>query len=154
MSGGGNKGGSGGLFGGSGSPGTLFEGGGTGAPWNWGTSPFDLSSIDTAVDTSTSNIQNRYNQLGLGGSTMEGQDVTGAQDAGQAMIGQQQTANVGQPALNPAEQPQLNNLVGFTPSSSGSSSLSSLAQAAGAAAGAGSGISTLLSSLPLLAAGA
>jgi hypothetical protein len=113
-------------------------GGGTGAPWNWGVSPFDQQSIDQATSSNASSITNRYNQLGLGGSTMEGQDlgttpsVTGGNVAqGEALTGQEQTSNVGNPALNPALQPQLNDLIG----TGGSSSLGSLAGAAGKAIG-------------------
>jgi hypothetical protein len=104
-------------------------GGGTDAPWNWGVSQFDQDQINQATGSNTEAVQNRYQQLGLGGSTMEGQDVAGAQEMGQAMTGQEQTQNVGNAALNPALQPQLNDLIGATPNSG--IGLGSLASAAG-----------------------
>jgi hypothetical protein len=104
------------LFGGGGkdsAPAGGFQliGGGAEAPWNWGVSPFDQSAIDTATGSNVTSTENRYNQLGLGGSTMEGQDVTEADKMGEAITGQEQTANVGQPALNPALQPTINQLI-------------------------------------------
>jgi hypothetical protein len=79
----------------------------------------------------------RYDQLGLGGSTMEGQDLGsqpsqtgGLAEEGLAMTGQLQTQNVANPALNPALQPQYNELLG----ASNNSTLSGLA---GSALGAG-----------------
>jgi hypothetical protein len=104
-------------------------GGGTDAPWNWGVSQFDQGQIDAATGSNTQAVENRYQQLGLGGSTMEGQDVTGAQNMGTAMTGQEQTANVGNAALNPALQPQLNDLIGATANQG--VGLGSLAKAAG-----------------------
>jgi hypothetical protein len=109
-------------------------GGGTDAPWNWGVSQFDQDQINQATGSNTQAVENRYQQLGMGGSTMEGQDVTGAQNMGTAMTGQEQTANVGNPALNPALQPQLNDLIGATANSG--LSLGSLAGSAGKLAGA------------------
>ena len=111
-----------------------ITGGGTGAPWNWGVSQYDQSMIDAATGSNTQAVQNRYNQLGLGGSTMEGQDVAGATQMGQAMTGQEQTQNVGNPALNPALQPQLNSLIGVG-QGGGGTSLGSLASAAGTLGG-------------------
>jgi hypothetical protein len=107
-------------------------GGGTDAPWSWGVSPFDQNQISMATGSNEQAIGNRYDQLGLGGSTMEGQDMTGATDMGEAMTGQEQTANVSNPALNPALQPQLNSLIGAT--NQQGTSLGSLASAAGTAA--------------------
>lgn len=100
-----------------------ITGGGTGAPWNWGVSQFDQSMIDAATGSNQQATQNRYQQLGLGGSTMEGQDVAGGGLMGSAMTGQEQTQNVGNPALNPALQPQLNQLIGGTQGSSGKGGL-------------------------------
>lgn len=100
------------LFGGSGKNGFDVTGGGTNAPWTWGVSPFDQHAIDMATAQSGEAIANRYEQLGLGGSTMERQDEAQNKLAGSAQTGQEQTANVGNPALNPALQPQLNELVG------------------------------------------
>jgi hypothetical protein len=102
-------------------------GGGTDAPWNWGVSPFDQSQITSATGSNTQATENRYDQLGLGGSTMEGQDVAGAGAMGEALTGQEQTQNVSNPALNPALQPQLNSLIG----ASAAPSLGSLAGDAG-----------------------
>jgi hypothetical protein len=105
------------LFGGGGKGGSAptggfqLTGGGSEAPWNWGVSPFDQSAIDTATGSNVTSTENRYNQLGLGGSTMEGQDVNQAEEMGTAITGQEQTANVGQPALNPALQPTINQLI-------------------------------------------
>ena len=121
------------LFGGGGSKtGYDVMGGGTDAPWNWGVSPFDQSAIDQATATSGQAIGNRYQQLGLGSSTMEGQDEAGNQLAGEAETGQEQTSNVANPALNPALQPQLNSLIG---TNQNNSSLSSLAGSLGSAIG-------------------
>jgi hypothetical protein len=132
---------------------TDVTGGGTNAPWNWGVSPFDLSSIVQAFNNASTSTTNRYNQLGLGGSTMEGQDLGtipsatgGLAAASPAVIGEEQTANVGQPALNPALQPQINEQIGGSSSTTGASALGSLAGQAlglgasalgGTAAGAG-----------------
>jgi hypothetical protein len=133
--GGSSKGGSGAQF--------DVTGGGTNAPWSWGVSPFDQSAIDQATGQNAQSIDARYNQLGLGGSTMEGQDqgaiptATGGNTGqGEALTGQEQTSNVGQAALNPALQPQINQQIG---QSTASSSLGSLAGLAGKALGAGGG---------------
>ena len=123
-----------GLFGGSSKNaggGYNIVGGGTGAPWTWGVSDFDQSMIDAATAGNTSSMENRYSQLGLGGSTPEIQDEGSIATQGEALTGQEQTANVGQPALNPALQPQLNSLIGVQTGNQNSSSLSSLAGAAG-----------------------
>ena len=51
----------------------------------------------------------RYNQLGMGGSTPELQDLANQANLGQAAIGQEQTQDVTDPAQNPALQtPQTN----------------------------------------------
>lgn len=119
------------LFGGGSSKtGYNLTGGGTDAPWNWGVSPFDQTQISDATGSNTQAIEDRYQQLGLGGSTMEGQDVAGAGQMGDAMTGQLQTQNVGNAALNPALQPQLNSLIGATGNSNLSSELGTLAGSA------------------------
>ncbi|HEX3520788.1 MAG TPA: hypothetical protein VHT52_01720 [Stellaceae bacterium] len=134
----------GGGAGASGASSTEFDvtGGGTNAPWTWGISPFDQSAIDTATGQNASSIGARYNQLGLGGSTMEGQDqgaiptATGGNvGQGQAVTGSEQNTNVGQPALNPALQPQFNSTIGGQPANTSASSLGSLAGLAGKALG-------------------
>jgi hypothetical protein len=101
ISGGGGKGSSSGY--------DVTSGGG---PFEFGPSAFDLQMIQDAVGQNVQSIQNRYQQLGLGGSTMEGQDVAGAQQMGQAEIGQQQTQDVSDPAFNPALQQISNQLIG------------------------------------------
>lgn len=111
-----------------------LQGGGSEAPWNWGVSPFDQSAIDDATGSNVTSTENRYSQLGLGGSTMEGQDVAQANEAGEAITGQEQTANVGNPALNPALQPTINTLIGNPAGQQEGSQLTALA---GKAIGAG-----------------
>ena len=113
---------------------TQVTGGGTNAPWNWGVSPFDLQSIVQAFNQASTATTNRYNQLGLGGSTMEAQDlgtapsVTGGLSTQeQALIGQEQTANVGNAALNPALQPQINETIGANTSGQTATALGNLA---------------------------
>jgi hypothetical protein len=105
-----------GLFGGGGknanNSGYYLTGGGANAPFEMGPTPFDLQSIAQSVMGNEQAVTNRYNQLGLGGSTMAGQDVAGAQQMGQALTGQEQTQDVTNPALNPALQPPINQLVG------------------------------------------
>ena len=104
------------------------KGSASAGPNNWGVSPFDMSAVMDATGSNTQAVENRYQQLGLGGSTMEGQDVQGAQDMGQAMLGQLQTQNVGNANLNPALQPNPN-----------SGSLSGLASGLGSLIGGGGG---------------
>ena len=133
-----------GLFGSSAPKGGYtVTGGGTGAPWNWGVSPYDQSAINAATADDSSMTQARYDQLGLGGSTMEGQDLGsqpsqtgGIAEENLAMTGQLQTQNVGNPALNPALQPQLNQ---YIPNAAGTQSLGQLAGLAGKGVGAAIG---------------
>lgn len=73
-------------------------------PFSFGPSPFDLSQDYGAQQDNLTSLVNRYAQLGLGGSTMQGQDLSGTQLATQALIGNQQTQSVGNPATNPALQ--------------------------------------------------
>lgn len=90
--------------------GGVNTGGGTG-----GASGFDTGLFNQAVGQNIQEIQNRYQQLGLGipsgdpaqaaqagmsltragPSTMEQQDVANQQNVLQALIGQQQAANAG-----------------------------------------------------------
>jgi hypothetical protein len=143
-----SKGSSGGGGGGSSSnPAFLFTGGGTGEPWNWGVSPFDQNMIDQATASNKSGVTNRYDQLGLGGSTMEGQDTATAGQMGDAMTGQLQTTNQTNPALNPAQQPQINQIVGNLGGSGQNSTLSDLASAATIAGDVGK---VALTALPLI----
>jgi hypothetical protein len=103
------------------SGGFQLTGGGAEAPWTWGVSPNQTA------------INDRYNQLGLGGSTMEHQDEASAGEAGTAITGQEQTQNVGNPALNPALQPTINDLI---TNPQGQQQNSQLTQLAGKAIGA------------------
>jgi hypothetical protein len=123
------------LGGKNGAPSGGFQltGGGSEAPWNWGVSPFDQSAIDSATGHNMQAIGNRYDQLGLGGSTMEHQDEASAGEAGTAITGQEQTQNVGNPALNPALQPTINDLI---TNPQGQQQNSQLTQLAGKALGA------------------
>jgi hypothetical protein len=99
--------------GGSGSSGGFdVTSGGAGLPFNFGPSPFDLSSIMSALGDNTQSVTNRYNQLGLGGSTPEQQDLTGQQTLTDATIGQEQTQTVADPAINTSLQPSVNSLIG------------------------------------------
>jgi hypothetical protein len=108
----------GGLTGGGSSKGSQ-------GPFEFGPSAFDLQAIQSAVGQNIQAIQNRYQQLGLGGSTMEGQDVAMQPLAGSALEGQEQTQDVSNPAMNPALQPTQS---GNTASQA--SSLASLANTA------------------------
>lgn len=92
---------------------------------NMGVSPFDMQAVMDAAGLNEQATQNRYAQLGLGGSTMEGQDVAQDALAGQAAIGQLQTQNENTPALNPALQ-TAGTTGGSTLSSTLSGPLSSL----------------------------
>jgi hypothetical protein len=135
MSFGGSSKGPGGSIGGSPSGGGFdLMGGGANQPFEYGPSPFSAGQIADAVGANTQAVQNRYKQLGLGGSTMEGQDVTGAQEMGSALTGQEQTQDVTNPAINPSLQPPINSLVGVQSGVQGLS-LGTLAKAAGTAFG-------------------
>ena len=103
--------------------------------FTYGPTPFDMQQDAAAQSDNLTSLVNRYAQLGLGGSTMQGQDLAGTQLATQALMGQQQTAEVGQAATNPALQPATT-----TPSSS--SGLGSLLGTAGSGA-LGSGTQTV-----------
>ena len=76
----------------------------------FGPSQFDQSAIDAATSGNQQTTTDRYNQLGMGGSTPELQDLAAQSNLGQAAIGQQQTADVGKAAFNPALQPATVNL--------------------------------------------
>jgi hypothetical protein len=109
----------GGLFGGgssSSNTGTGGKGGVSGLDTNlqqgnfeFGPSQFDLGAIQGAVGGNQQTTSARYDQLGMGGSTPELQDLANQAKIGQATIGQEQTADVTNPAFNPALQtPQTN----------------------------------------------
>ena len=89
------------------SDGTGAKGETTG-PFAFGPSQFDLG----AIGGNQGEIKNRYDQLGMGGSTPEKQDLSQQDLLGQAAIGQQQTADVGNPAFNPALQTPSTNQSG------------------------------------------
>jgi hypothetical protein len=78
--------------------------------FEFGPSQFDLGAIMNAQSGNQQTTTNRYNQLGMGGSTPELQDLANQANLGQAEIGKQQTADVGNPAFNPALQPVETNL--------------------------------------------
>ena len=99
-------------FGGGGGGGGVNTGGGQG-----GASNFDVGLFNQAVGQNIQELQNRYQQLGIGipsgdpaqaartgtslvragPSTMEQQDVANQQNVLQALIGQQQAANASNP---------------------------------------------------------
>ena len=103
---------SGSSKGGSSGGGFNVTSGGAGLPFNFGPSPFDLSSINSATGDNTAAVTNRYQQLGMGGSTPEQQDLTGQQQLGEAAIGEEQTKTVADPAINTSLQPSINSLIG------------------------------------------
>jgi hypothetical protein len=122
----------------SGSQGFNVTGGGNPADFQFGPSPFDLSQLVAALSSNLGTITNRYNQLGLGGSTMEKEDLAAAPKQEEAAIGQEQTQTVTNPAINPALQPPINQLVGVN-SQTGAQGASTLGTLAGTAAGLGLG---------------
>nr|HEV8010856.1 hypothetical protein [Bradyrhizobium sp.] len=78
-------------------------------PFEFGPSQFDQGAIDAATQGNQATTAARYNQLGMGGSTPELQDLASAANLGQATTGQEQTQDVNNPAFNPALQtPQTN----------------------------------------------
>ena len=105
----------------------MSSGGGKGGqqgPFEYGPSAFDMQAIMNSLGQNQQSIQNRYNQLGLGNSTMVGQDLTQAGLEANAAIGQEQTQDVTNPALNPALQ---------GPSSGGTTAISTLGSLGGLA---------------------
>ena len=77
--------------------------------FEFGPSQYDLGAIMSAVGGNQTATTNRYDQLGMGGSTPELQDLAQQSNFGQAAVGQEQTTDVTNPALNPALQtPQTN----------------------------------------------
>ena len=78
--------------------------------FEFGPSQFDLGAIDAATQGNQQTTTNRYNQLGMGGSTPELQDLANQANVGQATIGQEQTTDVTNPAFNPALQKAQTNL--------------------------------------------
>ena len=78
--------------------------------FEFGPSQFDLGAIDAATQGNQQTTTNRYNQLGMGGSTPELQDLANQAQLGEATIGQEQTQDVTNPAFNPALQTAQTNL--------------------------------------------
>jgi hypothetical protein len=78
--------------------------------FEFGPSQFDLGAITNATQGNEASTTARYNQLGMGGSTPELQDLAQQSNVGQATIGQEQTTDVVNPAFNPALQPAQTNL--------------------------------------------
>ena len=77
--------------------------------FEFGPSQFDMGAITDAVGGNQQTTAARYDQLGMGGSTPELQDLANQANVGQATIGQEQTQDVTNPAQNPALQtPQTN----------------------------------------------
>lgn len=105
MSIGGGNGSSGGKGGISGLDTNLQQG-----AFEFGPSQFDLGAITDATQGNQQTTTNRYDQLGMGGSTPELQDLANQANIGQATIGQEQTADVTNPAFNPALQTAQTNI--------------------------------------------
>jgi hypothetical protein len=78
--------------------------------FEFGPSQFDLGAIMDAVSGNQQTTSARYNQLGMGGSTPELQDLASQANLGQAAIGQEQTSDVTNPAFNPALQKAQTNI--------------------------------------------
>ena len=109
-----------GLFGGGGSSsnsGTGGKGAISGLDTNlqqgnfeFGPSQFDLGAIMNAMGGNQQTTTARYDQLGMGGSTPELQDLANQANLGQATQGQEQTQDVTNPAFNPALQTAQTNI--------------------------------------------
>jgi hypothetical protein len=78
--------------------------------FEFGPSQFDLGAISDAIGGNEASTTARYNQLGMGGSTPELQDLANQANLGQAAIGQEQTQDVVNPAFNPALQTAQTNI--------------------------------------------
>ena len=78
--------------------------------FEFGPSQFDLGALTDAMGGNQQTTTARYNQLGMGGSTPELQDLANQANLGQATIGQEQTQDVTNPAFNPALQTAQTNL--------------------------------------------
>jgi hypothetical protein len=78
--------------------------------FEFGPSQFDLGAISDATGGNQQSTTARYSQLGMGGSTPELQDLASQANFGQAAIGQEQTADVTNPAFNPALQTAQTNI--------------------------------------------
>ena len=78
--------------------------------FEFGPSQFDLGAITNATQGNEASTTARYNQLGMGGSTPELQDLANQANLGQATTGQEQTSDVTNPAFNPALQTAQTNI--------------------------------------------
>jgi hypothetical protein len=78
--------------------------------FEFGPSQFDLGAISDAIGGNQASTTSRYNQLGMGGSTPELQDLAAQSQLGEAAIGQEQTQDVTKPAFNPALQTAQTNI--------------------------------------------
>jgi hypothetical protein len=78
--------------------------------FEFGPSQFDQSQITDATSGNQTATTNRYNQLGMGGSTPELADLANQANLGTAATGQEQTQDVTNPAFNPALQTAQTNL--------------------------------------------
>ena len=78
--------------------------------FEFGPSQFDQGAITAATQGNQQTTTNRYDQLGMGGSTPELQDLANQAKLGQATIGQEQTQDVTNPAFNPALQTAQTNI--------------------------------------------
>jgi hypothetical protein len=105
MSSGGGDGGSAGKGGISGLDTNLQQG-----QFEFGPSQFDLNALTDAMGGNEQTTTARYNQLGMGGSTPELQDLANQAKLGEATQGQEQTQDVTNPAFNPALQTAQTNV--------------------------------------------
>ena len=110
--------------------GTGGKGDSTG-PFQFGPSQFDIGAILNAVGGNDETTTARYNQLGMGGSTPEQTDLAQQGTIGQAAAGQLQTADVGNPAFNPALQTPTTNQEGTVIGSALGSAASGLSKLVG-----------------------
>jgi hypothetical protein len=78
--------------------------------FEFGPSQFDLNALTDAMGGNQQTTTARYNQLGMGGSTPELQDLANQANLGQATQGQEQTTDVTNPAFNPALQTAQTNV--------------------------------------------
>jgi hypothetical protein len=78
--------------------------------FEFGPSQYDLGAISNATSGNEATTTARYNQLGMGGSTPELQDLAQQANVGQATQGQEQTQDVTNPAFNPALQTAQTNI--------------------------------------------
>lgn len=78
--------------------------------FEFGPSQFDLGAIEAATQGNQQTTTARYDQLGMGGSTPELQDLANQANLGQATQGQEQTTDVTNPAFNPALQTAQTNI--------------------------------------------